>query len=237
MRSIIKYIGIKNINLKDYDIDSYKTYCEPFGGSFNTGMRLLNQGFNGKVVYNDLDSLIVDFWTAVKTNSNKLYDELEKIINCDIDEIKQLLISDNLYTRAAAQYIYCEYTTLNGLKKRKIDLQESNIDLYLGNIMLNRVTSEIYNKDYKHIMRLYNDESTFMFIDPPYICNSKEKYYRKTDIIHEELCDILKVSKFKWLLTYGFNEYILKMYKDFNIREKRRTVCAREYTELYITNI
>lgn len=69
-----------------------------------------------------------------------------------------------------------------------------------------------------------DEKSVFLFLDPPYFSASKSKLYGKKGILHTtfnhcELCEVLKSTKHKFLLTYDDSAFIRDLYKDFFLKE------------------
>lgn len=69
-----------------------------------------------------------------------------------------------------------------------------------------------------------DEKSVFLFLDPPYFSASKSKLYGKKGILHTsfdhfELCECLKSTKHKFLLTYDDSAFIRDLYKDFCLKE------------------
>lgn len=67
-------------------------------------------------------------------------------------------------------------------------------------------------------------KNVFLFLDPPYFSASKSKLYGKKGILHtkfnhRELCECLKSTKHKFLLTYDDSAFVRDLYKDFYIKE------------------
>lgn len=247
MKSILRYIGMKDINLNNYDINSYKTYCEPFGGSFNTGFRLIEKEYKGKLIYNDLDKEVVNFWECIKENGEKVYNRfvsLNTILKqyfTDEERNRTLQIwskSEDKFKRAAAEYIYREHITAEDLKWHFKEESTELLDMYLTSEMLNEHNVKINNLDYKDIIQKVNTEDTFIMVDPPYKNCKYNKVYRcnSSKFQHEELAEILKDFKGKWLLTYNDNEYIRNLYKEYQIKEVKNQMLGNDYIELHITN-
>lgn len=72
-----------------------------------------------------------------------------------------------------------------------------------------------FNKDYKEVMRNYNVENAFFYIDPPYY----KKFYYKYNFAekdHIELYEELKNIKGRFLLSYQDRPFIRKLYKGYN---------------------
>lgn len=245
MKSVLKYIGMKDVELNNYGFSNNKIYCEPFSGSFNTGFNLYESGYKGKLVYNDSDDKVVNFWICLRDNSNKLYDycnKLDSIIRNQVTELEKIKTlefwsnSKNKFRRAASEYIFRKAINVNGNKlnwnyRNDLDMLSFGIfSEYLKNIEINKM-------DYKGIIDKYDSDETFLFLDPPYNVKNAHKYYRINDNFnHEQLRDVLVNTKSKWLLTYNDDEYIRELYKDFNIQSIKRKIASVTYNELYITN-
>lgn len=80
-----------------------------------------------------------------------------------------------------------------------------------------------YSNDYQELLHK-NGEDVFIFLDPPYYSITKSKLYGKkgdlhTHFDHKMLCENLKNTSHKFLLTYDNNETIKKLYGDFYLQE------------------
>ena len=80
---------------------------------------------------------------------------------------------------------------------------------------------------------LFEDgKDVLIYIDPPYMCNtelsnSSRLYFHNFEIKdHEKLFYSLKECKHKFVLSYDNNDFIKKLYKDFNIVETQWTYCG-----------
>ena len=191
MRSLLNYIGKKNsLDVQDY-IDranlDINIYCEPFSGGFSAGLSLLERGFTGKVIINDLDEEVYNFWICLRDDWEKLYNTIVYVLNMLMelqvkDEQMQIIYRykkslDN-FDRASAEYIYRKMLTMNGIKTSLKKFNDTNIDFFLQSELLNQRTVEIYNLDYKEILQKFDSERTFFLIDPPYYIDNVANYYR-----------------------------------------------------------
>jgi DNA adenine methylase len=79
--------------------------------------------------------------------------------------------------------------------------------------MKNRI--EFHRGDaFDYIRRYSENETTAFFVDPPYTASKKKagkRLYRYSKLDHEQLFTMLKVVKGKFMLTYDFDENILKL--------------------------
>jgi DNA adenine methylase len=89
--------------------------------------------------------------------------------------------------------------------------------------------NKIHNWDYKRVFTEYDSESTFFYIDPPYM--DKEDYYINHNFnreSHLELSDILKSISGRFVLSYWYFDDLENLYRKFKI-EKKRTLMGTEY--------
>jgi len=107
--------------------------------------------------------------------------------------------------------------------------------------------TEIYNKDYKEVMRKYDSKDTFHYLDPPYPGewpNEKSKgkpfSFTKEDLV--DLRDFLRSIKGKFILSINSSPENLELFKEFNIKKLKfkRTLPKAEYRkseyELLVSN-
>ena len=244
MKSVLRYIGMKDINIKEFGLNSETIYCEPFSGSFNTGFKLYENGYTGQLIYNDLDEKVVNFWECIKEDNERLLNRIEQLNNIlkshftDLERNRTLdnwYHSSDKYKAAAAEYVYRQYLTMDGLKWSFKNSIADRIDFYLFQEALQNI--KLNNLDYKDIINKYDSNDTFFLIDPPYDICRVSNYYRCecNKFNHTELAEIVCSIKGNWLLTYNDNSNIRNLYKQYNIREVTRQLFGRKYTELYIT--
>jgi len=89
--------------------------------------------------------------------------------------------------------------------------------------------SEIHNLDYKDVIKMHDSESSFFYVDPPYM--GKEKYYINHDFSkdsHYELAETLNNIKGKFLLSYYYFDGLEDIYPNCKI-DKKITLMGTEY--------
>ena len=89
--------------------------------------------------------------------------------------------------------------------------------------------SEMLNVDYKEVIKKYDSESTFFYLDPPYM--GREKYYINHDFnesSHYELSSILGKIKGRFLLSYYYFDGIEELYPNCRF-EYKKTIMGTEY--------
>lgn len=106
------------------------------------------------------------------------------------------------------------------IKPKTSVYNDINIDLY------NKINSKYkkslkvfcFKEDYKNIIKDFDDEYTFYYVDPPYL--GRETYYKNhtflNDEDHIELSEILKNIKGKFLLSYQDRPLMRELYKGYN---------------------
>lgn len=246
IESFIKYIGKKDIDLSKYDINKYKIYCEPLAGSFNTGIKLAEQGFKGKIIFNDLDIGLYRLWTSVKEDWEKVYNyiiELKNLLSdCFSDEERKNIMynwtqSSNKFKVAASEYLYNIFNSTYGFKFKLygIDTKLENLkyDLFLVSELIRNTNIEFYNTNFTNILININSKDTFLLVDPPYPSFNYYKY----DVDHELLKKALDAFKGSWLLIYNDCDYIRELYKGYNMDVVNPLKYREKYQELYISNI
>lgn len=249
MKSLLNYIGKKsNIDIQDIilknnlDID---TYCEPFGGGFSAGLNLIEKGFKGRIVLNDLDFEVYNFWVVLRDSYEELMDRINSALNriFKYDEtddklqvLKEYKLSKDNIDRACAEYISQQSLTTQGLRIKDNKFKATEIDFFLQSKSLENVI--IRNCDYNEILMEYSSDKTFFLIDPPYYIDNVNRYYRCDCeyFHHRKLSEDIKNTKGKMLITYNDNMYIRSLYSDFEAEYIKRYYVAREYYELYLNN-
>jgi DNA adenine methylase len=102
----------------------------------------------------------------------------------------------------------------------------------------------IENLSFEKLVEKYDTEQTFFYLDPPYY--KKEKLYKRDGAElfeqHDELAEVLKKVKGKFLLSYNDDPYIRQLYakKGIKIEEVEATYTMSgsqlKQTELLIRN-
>lgn len=220
----------------------HKLYVEPFLGS---GAIFLNKE-NTKSILSDLDPCVCNIFKGAKDiNISKQFDDnmweftpnkdlwlkwKNDINNGDSSLYKSLYVIRHSWNGIGSNFTPNRFSTNNNGYKIKV----SNYNDILKN-------SEIYQSDYKDIIKLYDSEDTLFYLDPPYDVALKKKYYEyQSGVNFIEMRDILKNIKGKFVLSLDITDCITELFKDFNCNIIKFTYGTRKLNkqvdEYLITN-
>lgn len=219
-------------------IPKHKIYVEPFIGSASV---LLGKPPSELEVINDLDKQLMKAYKLLKQATpaiiNYMPDKSIESIQALVDKKtknKNILLLQELYKRTAT--FQNQYNT----KIYKTNMQEDK----LKNILqyTHRLKDvQLYSTDYKNLIHHFDSPETFFFLDPPY--ENSKGLYKNHLFDFEQLSEILKSIKGKFLLTLNDSPTIRKIFKGFKIKKMLvpsiggiNTVGTKDRKELIITN-
>lgn len=236
MRNILKYPGSKwNIARQLVNmIPEHHSYVEPFFGS---GAVLFNKEISDIETVNDLDSDVTNLFKCIQRDSEHLAKLVMTIPFSREEYDKQFEISDisctDAYERAAGFLIRCwqghGYRT-NGYKvgwKNDVVGREKSYALWnwyrlpewIIDIAERLRKVQIENKPALEVIKRFNHDGVFMYIDPPYLLSvrtGKQYKHEMTAAEHESMLKELLQSKANIMISgYEsdmYNEYL----KDWN---------------------
>lgn len=224
-------------------IPEHKIYVEPFVGG---GSIFFKKKEAEKNVINDKDKDIYNIYKdVVKVDNIDDFDlggksdkeEFFKYLNMkDIKDPKERLFR-NLYlskrsysgNRTSPAIVLRPSGGIVKLKKNYKDIRDK----------LKRTT--ILNQDYKKVIQKYDSPDTFIYLDPPYSELNPKWGYTENSITPEELVEVLKNIKGKFLMTYDYNKKNVDLFKQFfNVKTIDQIYelsgKRKEAKELIITN-
>lgn len=245
----INWIGGKSLlrkTISELIPQDIVSYIEVFGGG--AWVLFYKKSWAELEVYNDLDGNLYNLFNVVKYHADAFVKEFQLMINSrklfktmldfkpitDIQKAAQFFfLLQNSYGAKMGQFAYG--------KKRSAKSQHNIIERVLATSeRLDKVYIE--NLDFEDLIRRYDCENAFFYLDPPYT-DCKENYYKvvkSKDFEHERLFNCLKNIKGRWLLSYNDNTYIRELYKDYNIIEVSRlntlSIKCTSYKEILIKN-
>jgi DNA adenine methylase len=239
---IVPYLGEKSkfSNFIKPNIPTdIKTYVEPFGGMFGIFFSLDFSKFrNVEFVYNDVNYLNYNLFNFLRYNN----DFISKIEDIVVDKDKYLkslksitLNKDNLQLAIDWLIVLCcssPYEIGKDSWRSDSEFEIFKLKFKAYKHHLDQVDN-ILNLDYKEVIEKYDSESTFFYIDPPYM--GKERYYINhnfTENSHKELANILNNIKGRFLLSYYYFNGLEKLYENCRF-DSKMTIMG---TELIIMN-
>ena len=206
--------------------------AEPFFGGGSVGLYLAQNLGLKQIFANDLNADLYCFWQTLKTQNKALIDEIERTRQTHTNgrELYEKLLArrgENLSDfQRAVDFFVLNRITFSGVvdcggysqKAYESRFTPSSIERLknMDSILRNFIFS---NQSYESLLQ-NNGKRVFIFLDPPYFSASKSKLYGKkgdlhANFNHERLCEHLKNTKHRFLLTYDDSEFIRELYKDF----------------------
>lgn len=225
MKSPIKYYGGKsymtNIILNQFPKD-YKVYVEGFGGGASI---LFSKTPTTLEVYNDLGENVYSLFKVI--SDEKMFQRLKEKLDLTFyseqlrEEFKKDLKEKISLEERAFKFIYVNRTSFNGvggfsttmIVRRNMSKSTSD---YLSMIdrlpnIHNRLSSVIVeHKDIFDLIEKYDNPDTFMYLDPPYVKETRRSTttyeVEMSNEEHETFCKRLLDFKGKILLSGYDNE-------------------------------
>lgn len=253
---VVKWVGGKRQllpEIKKYIPSHYSTYYEPFVG----GGAVLFHLQPKKAVINDINEELINLYQVIKDNVDELIEDLKKhkneaeyfykIRELDRDIEKYRKLSP---VQKASRIHYLNKTCYNGLFRVNSQGQfNTPFGRYKNPNIVNEATlravSEYFNRanitfkccDFEEAVKGAR-KGSFIYFDPPYdpiSDTSSFTGYDKGGFNREEqkrlkkLCDRLDKRGINFLLSNSKTEFILELYKDYNIEivQANRTINSK----------
>ncbi len=231
LKPLIKWSGGKVDEIKlfeKYFPENYNIYIEPFIGGGAVYFNLNPE----KAVISDVHSELIDLYKCISEGKAKeIYEFMENSPN---DEATYYNIRDTMVMNdaldIAKRFYYQRKTCFRGMlrynKDKKFNIpfgryKTINYTEILNDdykTLLNR--TEIYNEKFEVIFEKYNEETNFMFLDPPY--DSEFTDYGYCQFGKEEqlkLASLFKTTKIKCLMIIGKTKFIEELYNGYIVAE------------------
>jgi len=241
---VLKWAGGKRQLLQEiikHIPDKYSTYYEPFLG----GGAVLFELQPSKAVVNDINEELMNVYLVIRDHVEELIESLRKHKNEAeyFYKIRELDRDKNRYNQLsnvekASRIIYLNKTCYNGLFRVNSQGQ-FNVPFgsYKNPNIVNETTlravSNYFNKaeisfkcgDFEEAVKGAR-KGSFVYFDPPYDPVSDTSSFtgydiggfdKEEQIRLKELCDKLNKKGVKFLLSNSATDFILDLYKDYNI--------------------
>ncbi len=241
---VVKWVGGKRQLLQDilkHVPDKFSTYYEPFLG----GGAVLFALQPCRAVVNDINEELINVYTVIRDNVEDLIEDLKSHENrADyFYEIREKDRNKEIYGKMnniekASRILYLNKTCYNGLFRVN---QQGEFNTPFGryknpniaNEATLRAVSNYFNKakitfrceDFKEAVKDVR-KGSFVYFDPPYDPVSESANFtgydrggfdRSEQVRLKKLCDELSKKSVKFLLSNSATDFILELYKDYNI--------------------
>lgn len=207
-------------------IPPHKTYVELFVGGGAIYWNIPPDKYEGvKSVINDIDSELMEGYTILKNIKSRRF----------IGDFKNLREANAFYSMVhntdnnrLIQLIHKWCSSFSATGRGKLYSIPSHINklLDLDDYQERMKNTTILNQDYKKVINKYDSKDTFFFIDPPY--EESNQLYSDSAMDYNELRDILKKIKGKFILTLNDSKNIRDIFSDFNI--------SKIFIKIYLTD-
>ena len=227
-KDMFSYIGGKSKIgkwIKEYIPTDIKTYVEPFSGAFWVyyNMDLTKYPNLERVVYNDFNKVNANLFACVK-NYKEFFEYIKDIPAQERDrfvEYQKSAFSDFDFDpdkpdyQKGLEYIYVVTQVFSGIRPETsnfIDLKgkyNSKFNAFRNKLNnpkffnhFDKIT-HVHNMDFEDIIKTYDAEDTYFYLDPPYW--KTEDYYSNQDFDrddHDRLAEALSNIEGKFSLSY-----------------------------------
>jgi len=197
--------------------DDFDLYVEPFVGS---GVIYLNMNLqNKKSILNDLDKDLMEGYKAIKTgitldektftfsNNAKVQEDFYKKTHSNHNDkfIAQVIKTCGTFSTTGFGKVYNSITKSSFRKKIKNAKKQKD---FFKN-------TRLFNTDYKNIIKKFDSNKTFFYLDPPY--EKSDQLYKNDSIDLNEMSNLLKNIKGRFLLSINDSPNTRNIFKDFKI--------------------
>lgn len=238
-KSPLRYPGGKSRAIKflqDFFPKDFKEFREPFFGGGSVGLYLAQTHTNAIFFANDLNYDLYCFWQVLKVDSMRLIEKIEAIKEAYKDgrelhaEILSRRKQDLSPLQRAVDFFILNRISFSGLldcggysqKAYESRFTQSSIERLRA--MPKILQNFHFSSDDYEVLLQKEGQGVFIFLDPPYFSAIKSKLYGKkgdlhTSFDHKRLCENLKNTTHKFLLTYDDSKFIRELYRDFYVKE------------------
>ena len=237
-KMILKYPGAKN-RIADWIIKyipKHKLYCEPFFGS---GAVFFNKKPSYLEIINDLDDEVVNFFKVLRDDGDKLAN-LISLTPYSREEYKRAYILEDISDIERArrfavkcwQGFGCGNRYKNGYRRGIKDTSPNPASSWhrlpenLIFAMERLKNAQIEKKDAIELIGDIHGEDAFIYIDPPYLPDTRKKYLYNHEMDEEghiRLLEAIKNKDCKVMISGYDNELYNEYLKDWNKAVKGTT--------------
>ncbi len=232
LKPIIKWTGGKRREIKKiepYLPNKIDRYVEPFVGGGALFFYLNNQNS----IINDYEFDVYNFYNFVDDDEfNSIINEWKNITDHDEMERQYYYFRDNPFPDddriRAAQFVYINQLAFSGMrrfnKQGKFNVPFGHYKSFNPKITIEQrqllSTTIVKNESAMNIIGDYDDENTFIFLDPPYTRTFKT-YSAGSEFGENEQIELFEcldnIKNAKWMLIINEDDFILSLYKNYFI--------------------
>ncbi len=211
------------------------TYVEPFGGMFGVYFSLnFSKYKETKFIYNDINYLNYNLFNQLRNND--YFIDLVKSTTVDKEfyqqSLKEIFKEKDDELLALDWLVILNCSAPNEIGKdswrgdKEFEIFKMKWKAY--HYLVDKI-SEISNLDYREVINIHDSESTFFYLDPPYM--GRECYHINHNFnreSHKELSEVLNNIKGRFILSYFYFDGIEELYPKCKF-ESKNTFTGTEY--------
>ena len=197
-----------------------KRYVETFCGSASILFGIDAEKYEEEVI-NDIDK---DYISAFKFFKNMTEDDLRRLKQYKwtpsklfFDELKNKQFKSNIEN--VGKFLYLSWNSFNCMGKNYSEQNHNAIerlDRIYAQVKPRLKNVTVLNNDALEIIKQYDSVDTIMYMDPPYP-GKWNPLFGKDEFDFEELAQVLKSIKGKFLLSLEYDKQYEELFKQFNI--------------------
>lgn len=206
----------------------HKCYIEPYFGSGAVFFKK-DKNCNNEII-NDLDGNVVNLFKVIRDNPDELakainltpyareeYSNIDLNIDEGVEKARRFLVRSNM-ARGGVQHYKPGWRTAGPkesiTKNRRVVNEWNRLPENILAAAQRLKDAEIENLDAIKLIEKYNDKNCLIYIDPPYLLETRSnKYYNNeiTELEHIELLKTINESKSKIILS-GYDSELYKQH-------------------------
>jgi len=185
----------------------HRTYVEPFVGAGNI---IYRKPISETEIINDLDPDMYKIFKGIQDRGRWL----DKNVKREFLTREEFEMVKHRHDLLSLLYKYrCSFAS------KGVSFNSTHAGSYWRanfSVLQDRLKDvEIYNRDYRDLMKRFDSPTTFFYLDPPY---EKSGDYKAGRVDPIDIYETVKKIRGKWLLSYNDSPRIREIFKEFNVR-------------------
>ena len=242
MKSFIPWIGGKSLLAKKITAEfpqDFGRYIEVFGGGASV---LFSADKHAKFeVYNDANGDLVNLFRCLKYHREELQREIRYYLNSRemFGDIRKRLDCPGFTDIQRAAMFYVQIKISFGADARSYGCSDRAISVdRFAEIEKRLEHVNIEHKDFENLIKQYDRPDALFYCDPPYHTTEKHYSVHFSEADHYRLNGVLTALKGRFLVSYNDDDFVRKLYKDFNIQavSRQNNLSTGQFREVIIKN-